>query len=44
MPEPDKIQDLQDTWDRLGREDPMWAVASNRDRWSREEFFARQRG
>jgi SAM-dependent methyltransferase len=40
MSQPDKIQDLQDTWDRLGREDPMWAVASNRDRWSREEFFA----
>jgi SAM-dependent methyltransferase len=40
MSEPDKIQDLQDTWDRLGRKDPMWAVASNRDRWSREEFFA----
>ena len=40
MSQPDKIQDLQETWDRLGREDPMWAVASNRDRWSREEFFA----
>jgi SAM-dependent methyltransferase len=35
-----QIQRLQDTWDRLGREDPMWAVASNRDRWDEEEFFA----
>ncbi len=34
------IQHLQDTWDRLGREDPMWAVASNRENWDAEEFYA----
>ena len=40
MPSNDQIKSLQETWDRLGREDPMWAVASNKDRWDAEEFFA----
>jgi len=40
MSNPDQIQRLQDTWNRLGREDPMWAVASNKEQWSKEEFFS----
>jgi SAM-dependent methyltransferase len=40
MARPTDIRDLQDTWNRLGEEDPMWAVASNKERWDREEFFS----
>jgi SAM-dependent methyltransferase len=40
MTRPTDIKALQETWDRLGREDPMWAVASNRESWDPEEFYA----
>jgi SAM-dependent methyltransferase len=40
MSSPNQIQRLQDTWNRLGHEDPMWAVASNRERWNEDEFFS----
>jgi SAM-dependent methyltransferase len=40
MPHPDQIRNLQDTWDELGRKDPMWAIASSKDHWDEEEFFS----
>ena len=37
------LKDLQETWDRLGKEDPLWAMLSHPDkrgnRWKIEEFF-----
>ena len=37
------LNDLRRTWDRLGREDPLWAVLSDptkrNNRWNAEEFF-----
>lgn len=36
------LDDVARTWTRLGREDPMWAVLTDRDkrgRWSPEEFL-----
>lgn len=39
-----EFRHLQETWDTLGAEDPMWAVLSSPgtrgNRWDREEFFA----
>ncbi|MBV8528984.1 MAG: class I SAM-dependent methyltransferase [Candidatus Dormibacteraeota bacterium] len=39
-----EFRHLQETWDTLGAEDPLWAVLSapgtRGNRWDREEFFA----
>ncbi len=35
-----RTERLQKTWDTLGRENPMWAVASNRSEWSVDDFYA----
>lgn len=38
------LEKLQQNWDQLGREDPMWAILADPDqhgnKWGREEFFA----
>jgi len=38
------LDDLQTTWDALGRDDPLWAILSDADkkgrRWEAKEFFA----
>jgi len=37
------LKDLLDTWDRLGKEDPLWAMLAHPDKkgnkWKIEEFF-----
>jgi SAM-dependent methyltransferase len=37
------IKTLQSTWDRLGKEDPLWAILSDRakrgNKWDLDEFF-----
>ena len=39
-----RLKDLQQTWERLGREDPLWAVLTRPQykggRWDVDEFFA----
>ncbi len=38
------LEKLQQNWDQLGREDPMWAILADPDqhgnKWDREAFFA----
>lgn len=39
-----EITGLQNTWDQLGKDDPLWAIISREDKkggkWSVDEFFA----
>jgi SAM-dependent methyltransferase len=34
------IRRLEDYWERLGHDDPMWAVLSRPEKWGEEEFFS----
>ncbi len=41
---PDELRELRETWDRLGRDDPFWAILTENDRrggrWDPREFMA----
>jgi SAM-dependent methyltransferase len=35
-----ELANLRSNWDALGRENPLWAIRSDRDSWGLDEFFA----
>jgi SAM-dependent methyltransferase len=37
---PRELSRVKSVWERLGRDDPMWAVLTEREQWDEREFFA----
>jgi SAM-dependent methyltransferase len=35
-----ELSRVKSVWERLGRDDPMWAVLTEREEWDEREFFA----
>ncbi|HEV2762768.1 MAG TPA: class I SAM-dependent methyltransferase, partial [Pyrinomonadaceae bacterium] len=38
-PEPDYLRKLQSDWHEFGRRDPLWAIMTEREKWTLREFF-----